>query len=701
MSELRKGYLEELRASEPNTVLGYQDNELLTDIIARLASNFAGPCRMHASTPADALLTIEATNSVAGDGTGRSAPPVAGQVPSIPKTTINFQTGQVTGGPVTYNGTSFAVMPSSTIGKFRRFAFAVQVDGTIGLNYGDEATTRASLENPGTLLAGLTGLPLGYVDLEGSVTASAGKFKTAGSTGAVVENNPQGTPAIYLFGIGGSEGSSTLSAEPPSKPYDGYTAIVWDAFDVSKTATDTKVASITNAKYLPAKRMYKMSCDKTKTVTTTGTSYVLSTNPSYTVEAGDVIYCGGEFRRIASVTTQASGVLDAAFTANKSAASCMVSQAVWTVDLVGFGTAAEGNRLRDFYPLKPVERITSLYFDSVSADDTVPDFNTAPKVVMSASNYGLQSETAYPTCDSFAAVFTRPAATAQLTDYNLLAPANRQRLFLVFFPNPDEATVTTSANLIGYEASLYPVDVLPLSGGFLSSAFCMTDGTGTPYGCTVATISGLTTLTLNWTFIPGTNAGQPDGDIEVIVEGMIIPRWYDGVSGAYWKEVGTSNNQVQLWMNLSGYNYSAHVRRRQGVIDSSSQNNLRLLAAWDGIVGSQADVLSGKATHSSVQAAVAAYPGGKILVLSGTYAEAVTLSTAGQILEGRGSSTVIMQLNVAAAACDISRLKLSSGLALQAGSRDSFVRAWVPTAGTVTTDPTSTGNILQVIRTST
>jgi hypothetical protein len=122
----------------------------------------------------------------------------------------------------------------------------------------------------------------------------------------------------------------------------------------------------------------------------------------------------------------------------------MVSQAVWTKDLVNnVGSASETTRPRDFFPATDILQINVDYFDSLASGDDVADFIDEARIVVSASNEGLQADVALPTSTDFSPIFTRPQAPAQIDNYELTDPGDTQRLFLVFFCNPDNASVTT------------------------------------------------------------------------------------------------------------------------------------------------------------------------------------------------------------------------------------------------------------------
>jgi hypothetical protein len=63
------------------------------DINAAFDQNFGSPLRIYASNPSDALLNISPQQIQRADGVGQSVPPVSSTIPTVPLSTINFQTG--------------------------------------------------------------------------------------------------------------------------------------------------------------------------------------------------------------------------------------------------------------------------------------------------------------------------------------------------------------------------------------------------------------------------------------------------------------------------------------------------------------------------------------------------------------------------------------------------------------------------------
>lgn len=231
---LQKGYLDELQARLADPRIGFIVGELLESIVTRLSKHIDVPARLFASTPADAKLNIGSNGVdgtvVAGDGAGKVSQPISALNGSLVATTIDFQVGTIVGGTVTYQGSAFTI-PLSTTGKFRIFVFALQKDGSVAVNYGAEQTSFSSLEDPGSLVNGLGGTPIGYLKVVATASTTPGKYKTA-SSGAnvsatsIIEDAPNSVgPAVfrYLGGGGGSGGG-------------GGAGLVWTPTDGSGAA---------------------------------------------------------------------------------------------------------------------------------------------------------------------------------------------------------------------------------------------------------------------------------------------------------------------------------------------------------------------------------------------------------------------------------------------------------------------------------
>lgn len=195
------------------------------------------PLKLYASSPPNALLNIGPSTVAAGDTAGLASSPVDGLVLATATITINFQTGAIVGGTVTLGvGGPALVLPSTTVGSFRRFVFSAQSDGSIAVAYSAESLSLGSLTNAGILLEILGGRPLGYLNVEATAATA---FKTPGSATNIIENSVGGIPHIFRFGVdagnltlgnlvGASTPGSILFSDTNSKLAENNTDLFWD-----------------------------------------------------------------------------------------------------------------------------------------------------------------------------------------------------------------------------------------------------------------------------------------------------------------------------------------------------------------------------------------------------------------------------------------------------------------------------------------
>jgi hypothetical protein len=197
-TNLQKGFTDELKIITARSALGAVAGENFeTATMDRLGKTANFPLRMFASFPTpNPLLNFEASNLELGSGVGRSVPPIESVVPTVAASSINFQTGVTAGTTFTVEGAAFA-LPTTTIGQYRRVAFVLNSSGAIDMKFSAANAVLASLENPGALFDSLTGIPIGWIDLEATAATA---YKTAGSATAIIENKVSGTSRINIFG---------------------------------------------------------------------------------------------------------------------------------------------------------------------------------------------------------------------------------------------------------------------------------------------------------------------------------------------------------------------------------------------------------------------------------------------------------------------------------------------------------------------
>jgi len=499
-----------------------------------------------------------------------------------------------------------------------------------------------------------------------------------------------------FLGASGAEsgGEGGISVAP------GYQWLEIDDFSELPASSDSKINStFTNATHNIAKKLFQLSCDKSLTCTTTGTTFTLSGDPGFTLAIGDIIYddTSTEWRRVASIsgTGPTAGTIDAAFTSDLSADTVMVSQALWTLDLVGFGSVSEKKRAGDQHIGEENSEILVDYQDSLASGDDCADFVDTARVVMSASNEGTQFAAGTPSSSTFTPIYTRPVAPTQLNNYTLSVNGTQERLFLTFFCNPNNGSVTTTANIIQYEVNFYE-EVDFENGGILESAFCYTDGVQTPINCTVSVFGGKTRITLDWSFVLGVNSGETAGQVAVKLDGEMIPREVAGSTNTsrFTEELlGGVGRVIDLDSDLSASHLPIEIVKRSGVIDTNNFNSSKISNFAEHVVGSAQAVTDGTADFSSLQSAVdAAQTGDKILMLQVSITENVTINKK-VFIEGKGNSSHLDGDITFGSLSDFSMMKWLrfDNLTFDAGADSIFVRECWQTTGSIVTD-NGTGN---------
>lgn len=118
---------------------------------------------------------------------------------------------------------------------------------------------------------------------------------------------------------------------------------------------------------------------------------------------------------------------------------------------------------------------------------------------------------------------------------------------------------------------------------------------------------------------------------------------------------------------------------------------------YDAVVGSAAQVAARQATHTSIQAAINAFPAGQILVLAGTYTENLSISNPNLVLEGKGRASVVngtVSMSSGAVGCLITKLKVSNNISIAAGANNNFVKEIWQAAGFSVTNSGTANSIL-------
>jgi len=225
--------------------------------------------------------------------------------------------------------------------------------------------------------------------------------------------------------------------------------------------------------------------------------------------------------------------------------------------------------------------------------------------------------------------------------------------------------------------------------GYINSAFCYSDGSGTPNNCTVLDDLGQTCVDVTWPYVLGLNPGETVGDLDVELNGVAIPRYVAGVTaGAWWEEDIVNVGRIKFWMILSDTARSIRIKRKFGTKDESAVNTSRL-AAYHGslVVGSTAQVQAGIAFYDNLQNAINAAPsGGFIEMLNTTSIGNITVNKRVTIF-GRGVGSQItgtMTFTSASVNSVIRDVYITGNVSFQASSQGNRLDGYQTAASTVT-----------------
>lgn len=174
--------------------------------------------------------------------------------------------------------------------------------------------------------------------------------------------------------------------------------------------------------------------------------------------------------------------------------------------------------------------------------------------------------------------------------------------------------------------------------GYLNSCFAMSDGSGVAQNCTVSVVGGVTVVDVGFSFTPAVTPSFTTGDLDVYVDGMLIPRRVVGTTQDSWYEEDLiQGGRLKMWANLSGAPLSIEIRKRGGTVDVSQTNTGRLAVGLGIIVGSTSQVEQGIANYDNLTNAITeALEGSKITVLSGVNTTETILLDKRLTIEGQG-----------------------------------------------------------------
>jgi hypothetical protein len=335
-----------------------------------------------------------------------------------------------------------------------------------------------------------------------------------------------------------------------------------DDFSDSPTSSTSAVNNtLTTGVYSAAGAAYRLSYDASKTVTGTGTSMTLSATPTYTVAPGDILVVGTEARRITVVATQTSYTIEAAFSANPSAAAACVSQAVHTNDIRAHTENSTGLAMNALIS-DAVSTFMLRYRDSAANNDFVWDYPGAALIAASSSADNA----------NWSAPYTR-TTTLGTTEPIRSVPVSGSQFRTRFFANATSGS--GAVNILDYKAYLHE-DSGTTSGTTMDQAYGLTSGAGTPINCSISSSTGKTRITTTWAYATGVNPGTQQGQLDVYLDGKLLPRFINATQtpDAYYTEI--SAQVIELDQDYSGAGIEIDIKKRVSAVDTTSQNSTNL-----------------------------------------------------------------------------------------------------------------------------
>lgn len=655
------------------------------------------PLRLLATSPtANTTITIKSSQTTRIDGTKIRTVSGGSTSDFLTDATINFATGSVTGNVNAFTLLNF----TGNAGKYGKYALVLlsthpdYVSVLPGTSFG---TTADNTTDPSFIGGTAIGIVTVLDDGSGGI----------GTINAITQSLlTQSTAPVVDFNLN----TGILTPSP------GYSILIHDPLESVRNGTDDTIDnSLSQAAYTSQHSLYQISCDKTKTVSSnSGTSILINATPGFVVHPGDVIYVtsgveAGTWRFVSTVSTPTSFVIDTSFNTNLvPGVTLMLSQAVHTKDLAGFGSASELNRPGDSFPSTDILQCLISYSDSLSTNDEIADLNSQARIVSSASNSGTQFLVGTPTSDTFTQnVLTRPTGVGLITDYVLKTNASQQRLFLVFFANPNNASVTNTCNLLDYDCNFY-VDPGVVNGGTLATAYGVSDNSSPSYNMVIAT-SGTTHCDLIWSINDSVDIGGVGSQISVKVNGQDVPKFINSsitpssqLSYSIASDINGIKRRVQFNADLSITSVDIMIIKMVGISETGFIQTNKLNGLYDAIVGSAAQVSSGMATHSTLQAAHDALISGcNILVLNNVVLSGSSTLSKRLMISGKGGGSVLtgsLTLNSGAAGSIIKHLKVVGAVQFNAGADKCFMsECYQDSAYSLSNDVSNVSNVFQVI----
>lgn len=540
--------------------LGAPAASTLESILDKINVEFDAPLRMAASAIPDAVLNFSSSLLAAADGANKVVSPVKKQIfASLTNPTINFQTQAVS------NAADFDVAwGTATLGQFRYAAFTLIGSGKIKVLFSGEFASEAALAaavNPGSLFVS-GGSPIGYVTLQ-ATNASPAAYKTAGSATDIIENakiyRPAASGGGSATGGSGAGGGELVDLLYQAAIRDSFTDIPdgTTTVDISAGFTDAALHDVAN-------ELFRLAYDASKTVSATGTAVTMSSAPTFTVKAGDIINIPGvdSPKKITAVTNQTTYTIESAWTVDPSSAACVISQAVHTVDLNAFTNGGLGLAASSQFTGN-IDDVLIAYGDSDASGDIIPDFGTTADMGFSVSADGTAWSEAKIRPDSLSELLTAASTPTASTQFKIR-----------FFAN--KTTGSGFVNLLAYKAFFHK-QTGETVGAQLLSAFARPTSS-IEQNCTHGVSGGKSRFQFTWAYPRGANDGEASGSmLQVYANGQRVPRFVSGVTDpaqAYFTEI--SDTVIEMDIDYSAAGIDFQFRVESTIIDSNTQNTTRI-----------------------------------------------------------------------------------------------------------------------------
>ena len=493
-----------------------------------------------------------------GDGTysntyKRNIQPIDGQIFEIAASTIDVQTGNVTG--------DFFSPPTSksmTASYFVYMGIEVRGDGNLHVFFGDEAVSAGAATKPP--FSSGSAQPLIYILLEDDGSGGEWNFNN------VLDANI----TILAGGGGGGAGSGGQGADLATIRY---------YVQLSDEFSDSDILSSNGTGIWDgANKQIDLEYDATKTFTVATNNITIPSSPSFTIAVGDIVIGSGgsKHTRINNVNSQTDfDVDDGSIVATGQVG--LISQMAELLELTTYGDAGEKTRPVDQFGAVDIDDILVIYKDSA-----IEEPSTLPDVAYSACS-GTKID-----ADNWSATQIRPNGLFEQASGTVIPNADTN-LYVRFFANKGSGTGTVSLDEI--DVFFMPRgehDSQPVA--WAAAKYDLGAGTWTTKGGGVPTISGSpTTFDMDFKWDRFRNVDGAKTQLFIKINGQEVFQEVAGViEGNYsWNPVNnhaiqfntditsgaTRDIEVVAYMMDAGSTDVADVSERVAVLENQASSN--------------------------------------------------------------------------------------------------------------------------------